>query len=77
MPGDVRRPHVTEILDTLGGQRFGVAVQVAPIGRERVAGQAALDREVVQIALDRPVQAQRSTSVNGIEGSPCASATGP
>ncbi len=77
VPADVGRPHVGEFHDPGGGELRGVTVEVTPVRRERVAGQATFHAEMVQVRLYRPFECQRSTSVSGVTGMPCASATGP
>ena len=60
-----------------GGQHGLVAEQVAPVGLQRVRGQAALYGQVIKVTVDGTRQGgQLSTSLSGIAGRPCASATG-
>ncbi len=61
------------------GQVAVVPAQVAPVRRQGVGGQAALDRQVVEVRTDRPADlpAQTRTSSSFSWARSCASATGP
>ena len=75
--GHILGGHLADDGPAPGGQRHGVAVQVAPVGLQGPRGQAALDREVIEVRLDRARKGgQLSTSLTPTAGSPCASATG-
>jgi hypothetical protein len=84
--GDVGLGDGLGVADRPIGQEGRVPAQVAPVRRERVGGGAALDVQVRQPAGDgdgesrrrprRGLCAQPSTSANGTDAMPCASATG-
>jgi hypothetical protein len=74
---DILRGHLTDDRPAPRGQRLGVTEQVAPVSLQGVRGQAPLDREVIEITLDGFRQGgQLSTSLTGVDGRPCAFATG-
>jgi hypothetical protein len=50
VPADVGRAHRGEIADA--GQRLDIPIKIATVRDQRVAGQPALDRQVVEIGLD-------------------------
>jgi hypothetical protein len=77
MTGDIGGPRIPQRIDAGRLQEVRVAAQVAPVGGERVTRQPTLDREMVEVGVDGPVDAQLSTSAVGRTGMPCASATGP
>src|SRR5262245_56397194 len=73
------RGDAVQRLHAGGGQEPVVPAQVAPVRRQRVRRQPALDHQVVQIGADGngDGRAQASTSSSGTNSSSCASATGP
>ena len=74
---DVVRGHLADHGLAPGGEHGLVTLQVPAIGLQRVRGQATLNRQVVQVAVDCARQGgQLSTSLTGVAGRPCASATG-
>ena len=82
--GDVLLTDLGDRADAGPGEVLQIAVQVAAIGQQRVAGRAALDDQMVEIAADGLRQrggqrrvGQRSTSSRARGVAPCASATGP
>jgi hypothetical protein len=77
MPGEVGRAHRGEILDPGRGERLRITIKIAAVRNQRVAGQPALDRQVVEVRADALLQGQLSTSPSGTVCMPCASATGP
>ena len=77
MTGDVSGADLREVRDARTGQLGGVTLEITPVGRQRVAREATLDTQMVEIGVDRGIETQRSTSVSGIARMPCASATGP
>jgi hypothetical protein len=54
--GDDRRRGGGELVDPGAGQRDQITVQIAAVRRERVAGQPALDGEVVEVGAQNPPQ---------------------
>ena len=80
-PGQEGRHVLRRDLADLGpapdGERGGVPLQVPAVGLQRVRGEAPLDHQVIEIPADRPGDGgQLSTSLTGVQGRPCASATG-
>ena len=83
-PGDVGLRDLAQGADAGRGQVPNIAAQVAAVGRDRVRREPALDRQVVQVAGDDPLEVTRrriegsrqdSTSSSATAVIPCASAT--
>jgi hypothetical protein len=80
-PGHVLGGHLGDVRHAPRRQRLRIAPQVPAVGLQRVRGQAALDHQVVEIALGRALDAggrdgfQLSASLAGVQGRPCASPT--
>ena len=77
MLGQVGGAYRGEVVDAGRGESLGVPLEIPAVRREGVAGQATLDRQVVEVAPDGKLQGQLSTSASGSTCMPCASATGP
>jgi len=74
---DILRVGLGDVRPAPGRQRRRVPEQVPPVGLQGVRRQATLDREVGEITVDGIRQrGQLSTSPTGVDGRPCASATG-
>jgi hypothetical protein len=56
VPGDLGGRGRGEVVDPTRGERDQITIQITAVRRERVAGQAALDGEVVEIGADRAAQ---------------------
>jgi hypothetical protein len=54
--GDDGRPGGGELVDPGAGQRDQITVKIAAVRRKRVAGQPALDGEVVEVGAQTPPQ---------------------
>ena len=74
------------LLDPVGSgdpgrrQVLDIAAQVAAVGGDGVGRQSTLDRQVIEVGLQRDLErasAQRSTSSSASTSAPWASATGP
>jgi hypothetical protein len=78
---DIRARHLGERAHAATAQVVGIALQIAVVGEDRVAGEASFDREMVEVVPDRAVEGvgllvgQVSTSSSGAQGRSCASAT--
>jgi len=53
---DVDLGDLRQIVDAAQRQVLGVAAQVAPVGAQRVRGHAALDGQVVEVALQLVIE---------------------
>ena len=82
--GDVGLDDLTEPFPTGCSEPADPPREVPAVGQQGVRGQPALDRQVVEVDLDRPdgdrldgsEDGQASTSDRCATGSPCASPTG-
>ena len=75
--GHVLRADLLYLGPPSRGQGACIALQVTPVGLQRVLGESPLHGQVVEIAPDGSGECgQLSTSAKGRAGSPCASATG-
>jgi hypothetical protein len=76
VPGDLRGTHRAEIVDPGRGECFGVSLEIPPVRGEGIAGEPTLDRQVIEVGGDGPVEmSQLSTSLSARVRMPCASAT--
>ena len=74
---DVLRTDSADVLQSALIQRRCIPVQVAPVGLQRVRGQAPLYRQIVEVGRDRlRGSCQLSTSASVAADMSCASATG-
>lgn len=63
--GDVASGHRAQALDAASGEEIAVAGQITTVGAEGVARGSALDREVVEVGVDLPLEHAPARLVRG------------